>query len=238
MIVRPHAGGVQLITQPDHAALAAHIMRAWRRDNFQSSGRRADVLLAIEEHDNGWRETDQRLFVDSATGKLFDFATMPDEERRAVWPRSIRRLGGTPYAAALVAHHASHIYRRYRGEPSWEPFFADMERIREHHLELAGMRNADDLRRDYVFLRIADLASLTFCCGWTTPQQDDSGLGYSMHVEGDRLLINPDPFFGKEVALSVPARTLAAERFASAAEAEQAFARATPAPLTGTARGA
>ena len=232
MIVQTCADRQLLITQPDHAALSRRIMAGWRTNGFHESGRRADILIAIEEHDNGWREPDAAPMLDPRTGKIRDFITAPDDVRRGVWPRGVRRLAGTPYAAALVAQHAIHIYRRYRGEKGWDAFFAEMETARDHHLAAAGLRNQDELRRDYVFLRIADLASLTFCCGWTETQTDDSGSGHAIRLEGTRLIITPDPFEGARVPISVAARELPATLGTPEALAA-AFRDAKPVAISG-----
>lgn len=234
MIVRQDGDRTLLITQPDHAALAARIMRAWKANGIGASGRRSDILMAIEEHDNGWREADQAPMLEAGTGKILDFVTAPDSVRRGVWPLGIKRLAGT-YGAALVAQHALHIYRRYKGEDAWDPFFAEMEKAREHHLSAAGIRHLDDLKRDYRFLRLADLASLTFCAGWTEPQTDDSGSGYTMRLSGNRLHIHPDPFEGAEIALSIPARRMPGTAFSSEADAQQAWIDAERVELTGIA---
>lgn len=236
MIVRHRDDHLLLITQPDHAALAARLMRAWKRDGLQSSGRRADILVAVEEHDNGWRAVDAAPVV-AADGTVLDFMTLPDEVRRGVWPRAVESLAGSPYAAALVAQHALHIYRRYRDDAAWDAFFREMEAARETHLAAAGLRNRDDLRRDYIFVRIGDLASLTFCNEWTRPQTDDAGSGYTVHLEGDRLLISPDPFAGAEVPFEIAARPLPRAAVRDGAEARRAFEAATPVMLRGVARG-
>jgi len=220
------------ITQPDHAALSGRIMAAWRADGFEDSPRREVILLAIREHDNGWREPDSAPILD-AGGAVLDFTNAPDEVRRAVWPRGTARLAHEPYAAALVAMHATHVLRRYRGQPAWLRFFDEMDRARAHHLESAG-ESPGTLAQDYLFVRVGDLLSLTFCNGWTSEQRDDSGSGYSTRLEGDRLLVTPDPFGGNEVTLEVEARELP-ERFASQAEAKSVFAAARQITLTGTA---
>lgn len=211
-------------------------MRAWRRDGLPESGRRADILIAIEEHDHGWTDVDTAPIVESGSGRILDFVGIPDDVRRGVWPRGVRRLMGTPYAAALVAQHAIHVYRRYRTDGAWLPFFAEMEAAREQHLAAAGIRNHDDLRRDYSLLRVADLVSLTFCCGWTETQHDDSGSGYRIHLEGTTLTISPDPFGGREVALEVKARELPAMLNDEAA-VRHAFGAAAMVTVAGTATG-
>ena len=101
-------------------------MRRWRADGFPDSPRRAAILLAIEEHDNGWREVDAAPVLDVTTGRILDFISAPDSVRRGVWPRGVQRLAAEPCAAALVAQHAMHVYGRYRTALEWRPFFAEM----------------------------------------------------------------------------------------------------------------
>lgn len=240
MIVRSDGSSQLLITQPDHAALAACIMRGWRANGLPDAPRQSVILYAVEEHDNGWREVDAAPVVDGVTGRILDFVSAPARIRRMVWPRGVERLAATPYAAALVAQHAVHVYRRHRSDPGWTPFFAEMEAVRNRHLDIANQRQPapltlDDLLRDYFFVRAGDLASLTFCNGWTGIQTDDAG--YAIRLEGTRLAITPDPFEGREVALEIAARELPNRPFRSASEAEHAFSEAPHVVVKGVASG-
>src|SRR5687767_10434335 len=115
MIVLGHDDHLLLITQPDHAALAATMMSAWRAGGFPTSRRRDVVLFATAHHDDGWLEVDRSPLVNEANGRLLDFISAPDEVRLAVWPRAVARLSATPYAAALVAQHALRIFQPHRG---------------------------------------------------------------------------------------------------------------------------
>jgi hypothetical protein len=236
MIVRREGSSQLLITQPDHAALAARVMREWRAGGLPGSPRRSSILLAVERHDNGWREADAAPLVDGATGQVLDFIRAPDPIRRTVWPRGVDRLAGTPHAGALVARHALHIYRRYRDDPGWAPFFLEMERRRDHLVREAGV-SVEDLDRDYAFLRLGDLISLTFCNGWLDVQQDDAGSTYAIQLEGRRLTVTPDPFEGRQVPLEVTARELPDRVFRSEADAREAFSRARAVLVQGVASG-
>ena len=80
MIVRSAPGGVQLITQPDHASLARRIME--RCIPLAGRSRCNAILLAIREHDNGWAEEDVAPTVIPATGRIADFITLPVASRR------------------------------------------------------------------------------------------------------------------------------------------------------------
>jgi len=199
MILRPHGATRVAITQPDHAALAGRIMKAWRANGLPTNPRRDEILLAVAEHDNGWREIDAQFLRDPATGEILDFMTVSGDIKRGVWPRAIDRLSATPYAAALVAHHAAHVYSRYRTDPEWAAFFPEMEAMRDR------LASRDELLADYLFLRVGDLASLTFC---TAANMQVGEFGYMVRLDGDDLIITPDPFEGTEVSLQISGRDL------------------------------
>jgi hypothetical protein len=203
MIVRPADGVLHLIAQPDHAALARRIMERW--SPLYGADRRASILNAVEQHDNGWREPDANPLRNPATGRVFDFIAIPVPLRQAVWPRGVARLAQSdPWAAALVAHHAATVYDRFRAEAEWHAFFAEMEATRDRLIELSG-GSREDLAHDYRFLRWGDLASLTFC---TRTREALAFEGYTFRLDDSRLGVTPDPFDGRELPLAVHARAL------------------------------
>ncbi len=160
--------------------------------------------------------------------------TAPGAVRRAIWPRGIERLAREPYAAALVAQHATHVYRRYRGDAEWMGFFDEMETARAEHLRRAGSRGLDGLLSDYFFVRMGDLVSLTFCNNWTDVQEES---GYAIRLDGTRVRITPDPFDGAVIPFEINARELSNRRYSSASDAAQAFRSARDVTLAGTASG-
>src|SRR5258705_2688496 len=131
MIIRRFASSQQLITQPAHAALAARIMSNWQAGGLPGSRNRTSILHAIEHHDDGWAEVDEALVVDEATGRLLDFIELPDGLKREASARGIERLSSDPYAAALVAQHRLHVYRRHAQHTEWSAFFAQIRADRD-----------------------------------------------------------------------------------------------------------
>jgi hypothetical protein len=234
MIVRPHGSAQLLVTQPDHAALAGRIMEYWVADAFAAAPRRTDILLAIAEHDNGWREVDAAPLIDAETGRVLDFIHAPDAVRQGVWPRGVERLAHAPYAAALVAQHAIEIYARYRPAPAWQSFFSGLEAARERHLQRASV-GLEDLRRDYLFVRAGDVISLTFCTGWRDEQP--IGSEYVVRARDNELVVTPDPFDGRTVPIETAAVEVPAAPFTSAANALDAFKRGEPRRMTGVVHG-
>ena len=201
MIVRRGAGVLHLITQPDHAALARRLMEHWA--SLASAERRRDILTAIEHHDHGWHEPDAALTVDPDTSTIRDFMQVPAHVRQGVWPRSVDRLAGAPWAAALVAHHAVTVYDRYRHDAVWQDFFPAMTALRDQHLARSG-GHLKTLVRDYVYVRLGDLLSLAFCTGAATP----ASLGpWTIRLDGARLHVAPSPFV-LDVDFAIEAREI------------------------------
>ncbi len=233
MIVRTTDNDLLLITQPDHAVLAAKLMAEWEADGLLSNPRRATILFATREHDNGWQELDARPLVDPS-GHIRDFLNMPADTHMDVWPRSVDRLADTPYAAALVAQHALHLFRDHRGEAAYDPFIEQMEAARDRCLADA-QTGLHVLARDYFFVRIGDLLSLTFCNGWSEPRREGP---YVAHVDGSRLTIDPDPLGGREIPLAVPARRVGRRTFAGQDDLASAFSRAPVELVSGVMGGA
>ena len=233
MIIREGHDELLLIAQADHAALAERIMIAWRRDGLAASPHNADILYATRRHDDGWIEHDAAPIVDPAAGRLLDFVHAPDPVRRAIWPASVAGVSDRPYAAALVAQHPIHLYDRYRADPVWQPFFTEMEALRDRHLAAARTRADDAFMASYFFIRMGDLLSLQFCDDWQEPQQHGA---FSSRWDGTRLTVTPDPFGGQTVALAVTARRLPRRAF-DAPEAAAAFAAAPTTILRGVASG-
>jgi hypothetical protein len=232
MIIQKQADDLLLITQPDHAALAARIMSAWRADGLPASPRRAIILFATLHHDDGWLDVDPTPLV-GAAGELLDFMNAPEAVRLGIWPRAIDRLKATPYAAALVAQHALHIYEAYRGKGQAPAFFAEIDTLRDRQLAGAPPRSLADLVEDYFFVMMGDTLSLAFCNGWTEPLRQAR---YDVRLIGSRLTVAPDPFEGREVPFAVPMRRLGKRPF-TPEEASAAFVNAPLETLTGVASG-
>jgi hypothetical protein len=230
MIVRKEVDALLFITQPDHARLADALLAEWRQDGFPAHPRRTSLLLAAREHDNGWRELDESLVFDRGSGQLLDFLNAPDAVKQSVWPTGVERIAD-PYAAALVARHATYVYNSHADEPSWSAFFDTMRTRQRDLLERAGIDQAT-LDADYRFLSVVDLLSLSFCCGWT---DEHERFGCRVRCEGEMLRVDP-PVLGEEpLAIRVRARRLAVRTFGSAADARAALDAAPLEIVEGTA---
>lgn len=247
MIIRPSGSDLYLITQPDHAQLAADILTGWVAEDFPHWPTRDAVLFATAQHDIGWDAEDAAPRANPETGNPYDFISIPLAIRQGIWPRAVARLAAqSTYAAALVAQHGITVYRRYREQPEWRWFFEEMERLRDRWFHAdedstftpsaidPPSEQRQHFLQDYGWLALGDLLSLIFCNDWATTTEIDS---YRAILQGERLLITPDPFAGREVSMRVRARVLRAQPFANDASLREAFRSAPVELLTGIVTG-
>lgn len=239
MIVRQTEGRLLCLSQPDHAVLAGRLAEAWAADGFPGRRTRDRVIEAVCRHDTGWTAEDRAPRFDAATHGPHGFVTAPLEVRQGAFLRGVEELApADAYIAALVAQHGLTVYRRFQHDPAWAAFFPALEDRRDH---LCGEVLADagaapfTFLQDYTVLGLCDLFSLVFCNGWREPHLME---GYEAVLEGDRLVVTPDPFAGVVVELDAPARALPLRPYWSQEDLDAAWADAEPARLTGCAIGA
>lgn len=229
MIVRTGDGVIHLITQPDHAALARRIME--HCVPLRASERHESILLAVGEHDNGWRELDEAPSVD-AHGRVIDFIAAPTRPKQQVWVRGVNRVARDPYAAALIAQHAAFVYDRFRQDAEWSAFFTEMEALRDDLRRRTDTAH-EDLLRDYAYVRVGDLISLTFCTAWIDEQRHED---WTVRRDGDDVHVTPELFDSATIRFEVGALELPDRAFASNDDFRHALAEAPHVTLTGALR--
>ncbi len=110
------------ITQPDHGALAGYLAAHWGNDELARPGDyaptadprrlRAEAILAIAQHDNGWWEWEAAP-SHADDGLPADLSAVLADRNEAMqrWRLGIPRLADAhPYAALLIAFHAHWLY--------------------------------------------------------------------------------------------------------------------------------
>lgn len=239
MIVTPTPFGVRLVTQSDHARLAADLLRLLRIPELIEHPRRAVLLRAVSEHDNGWWEADAAPRLDAAGKAALDFRHFPPQLRQEIWRRGVERFAGdSPYLAALLATHALRLLRRIPllpEDPSWALFRTALALRRAELLAAAG-ENLATLALDDPWLELADGLALAACTGeaafvslpgWRAEVAEVLG---AAGVAGDpraiELGLQPFPLAGV-TSFEVACRWLEPGRFASAVELARALAAST-----------
>jgi len=214
LIVHRENGSLLLVTQPDHAHFSGELLSLWRADGLPANPRRAEILFATREHDNGWREADAAPLCDPASGRPVDFLGVSRPLRIELWERGTARFAGShPYAARLIARHAWTLHRDRRGAEGWEEFFEYLEELERGLAEETGV-GAAEIAADYRLLDLADLASLAVCNRWSEPFERH---GVQGRVAGDTLFLDPFPLAGPTL-FAVPCRRIPDRGYAGDAD--------------------
>jgi hypothetical protein len=162
MIVTRQGERLRLVTQPDHARLAAEALALWRTDGLPDHPRRHRLLAAVREHDNGWREADAAPRLDPS-GRPVDFREADDALRQEIWLRAVARFADDdPYVALLTAQHAIALHGDRRSREDWVETLAELDTRRTELLARVGV-DEDELQADYRWLFLADALSLALC---------------------------------------------------------------------------
>jgi len=181
--------GWALISQVEHARIAAEVCRAWNAEVFPLAVPHEELLAAVVHHDDGWLAWELRPTV--VDGRPRDFMEMPLDESLAIWRRSIAvaQMFG-PLAAYAVGSHFAALCRwsheKNRHDETWmhlaEEFIAEQEELADERfkelLERATppagekawnptMRNIEvrkNADRAWHALQFFDRVSLWLCC--------------------------------------------------------------------------
>lgn len=209
MIVVSMDARLRLITQPDHARLASELLGLWHADGLPEHPRRDELLFAVAEHDNGWREADSAPYVDRATGRPYSFLDLPDPRRREIWLRGIERYRSSrPWPALLILEHGRALHRDRSAEPEWEDFFERLEELRSELLEELGA-SPERVAADYRWLALADDLSLSICRG---REGTFERRGRRLRLRGAELELEPFPLVGA-TTFRVPCRHIPERRY-------------------------
>ncbi len=213
MIVTSEGSRLRLVTQSDHAHLAGELLSLWHADGLPGHPRRADLLFAAREHDNGWREADAAPRWDAERARPYDFITLPARDRIELWERGVCRFAAArPYAALLIARHALQLFRGRRGErgeEGWDPFLDFLEDFARGLLAETGVPR-EELEGDYRWIDLSDLIALTACRQSQEPREPLERYGVRIEaLEAPEETVRLDPFpLAGATTFRVPCRRL------------------------------
>ena len=228
MIVVTEQDTWRFITQPDHAAFAAELLSLWRAEGVPEHPRRADLLFAVREHDNGWREADAAPRWDPQRRRPHDFLTMPRPARIEIWERGVSRFaGGHPRAALLITRHARRLHRDRRGDEAWAGLLETFDELERGLAEATGATE-EEIAADDRLLDRSDTLSLAACSGRTDPFERH---GVRARLCEGTLEIDPFPLAGA-TTFRIPCRRIAIRDFGGDAALGGALAAARWGELT------
>lgn len=236
MIRREEKDGWFLINQDDHAALSGAIMNYWGNEAFEPPDPPDEVLFAIAEHDNGWREWDSSPKVETQSGYPMNFMEMDFADQKAIWTRSFRRYSQDhPYASALIALHFrvfnQKVISRNEDDGEAKTLNVEMNKYIAKSLDLefsnSGLRPLPKKAKiNLRLVQVGDLISLALCHGWPSVDIDAAPLNYAgtafrlklTSSDGNNYIINPYPFSQDKLRFQIIGRRAGQKQFNSDAE--------------------
>ncbi len=113
MITREYDGQLLVVTQPHHAELAGLLAAHWGNGEFEELEPRGPMIIASREHDNGWREWDNKPTIDPVAGQPWSFATLTYvEHAKLYWRGMLRAAEDDPYEGLMVSMHGRGLYNQ------------------------------------------------------------------------------------------------------------------------------
>lgn len=253
MLFRPLPDGSALaISQPAHAWISGQLAREWGGP-VAGVDRLPDLfILAAEQHDIGWLPWEVAPTRDPATGRPYDFVSLPRDQHTALWSAGVATAVASygPHVALLVSLHGLAIYALTPDERRTPEDLAAVQRFRaEQEAMQARLRPqvaASDaqIADQRAILLALDLMSLVICGAMgreprRTPPVPLAGgttrLALAFPGAGwDRLTVDPWPFRESVVTVGCLARHLPAGGFSDEATMREALAAAPVVTITMT----
>jgi len=244
MIVRPLPDGLLLIRQPDHAALAGALARAWGGP-FPALRPREAVELATRGHDDGWTEIDRAPVLDPRAGMPHTYRSLPTADALDVAERSVARVGAAdPYAGWLVSRHFASFHMG-SDVPQARAWITAQVGHRAELLSRAWPRVGREALHPHVLegnldvLQLLDALSLALCESWPDWESreispacgEETTVFRYRRIESEgfavRGCVSPWPFASAELRSRVPARRLPPGPWPDAAALVRAWKAAT-----------
>ena len=230
MIRRENCNGWIIISQTDHSTLSGELMKYWGNEYFPKPDPCEEVLFAVREHDNGWREWEQNPGINNINKYPRNFLEMTYKEQSEIWRRSFLRFSQShPYASSLIALHFdkfnNNICKSNSKALQLKTEISDFV-YKNLHMTTGEIENGSDILRNLKYVQIGDIISLALCHGWKTVKLEDIPL----YPEKGNTLINlqstdavsynlhPYPFSRSDIKLSVPAKYLPKKTFSGSRE--------------------
>ncbi|HEY0758795.1 MAG TPA: DUF3891 family protein [Acidisarcina sp.] len=188
--------GWWLVTHVDHAHLAAAFAEHWGNENFLPPEPRAQVLMGIASHDDGWAARDAQpcitragepaAFSSELVGRYSAFEEIDLEDYLAVRSRAVQLVAAVdPYAAMLVSMHTYDLLTTRADRSSIAPeklplldaFLVEQKRLQgelyEAILAAPGFKPGEvvgsRIEEHFRLLQACDNLSLLGCVAYSRP---------------------------------------------------------------------
>jgi hypothetical protein len=255
MIRRDDRGDWLIIEQVEHARLAGELARVWGDERGGMFALFPKLMGGVSHHDDGWSAWDQAPRLNPETGIPRSFLEMRMRDSTAIWTRSIAVCSADPLAGIAVSRHFCHLAEQARNGDRADAedrefidrFLGEQSVVQTRLADEVGENGAgaetnEDREKtfDLAFrtVQFFDRVSLWLCCAQRhQPEQFVATLGEGVKFipkNPSHIAIEPYPLRVNSLRLDVPARRLAARRYANDADLQTALHAASTERLTWT----
>ena len=228
MIRRDAGDDWLLISQVEHARIAAEMAEAWGNEQFPPLPSRDLLIHAIRHHDDGWAEWERAPTVNPETGAPRDFLEMPIPGAAAIWTRSIDNCARqSPWCGLWVSRHFCHLaelareHREHRSDRvAATAFLTAQQELQHQWRRQIGVYAEPPLESiGFEWLRWFDRFSLWLCCAERSLPESlplpESGVVHLTPCDATTIVLAPFPFRDATLRLTASAARLGRQRFDS-----------------------
>ena len=198
------ATGYLLISQIQHARLAADIAKIWSSTELENYTLADDLHYAIEHHDDGWKDRDNTPDLNPATDLPRSFTEMEPDTALAIACRCIQACAThSPVCAYWVSQHFQILAEQRQQSADLTPHAKQQtDRFLQQQRATSGRHLPDIpaqiLRQGTAWLRFFDRISLLLCC--RLPADPD----HTVAPDGQHVTIEQRPADDGTVAVKIP----------------------------------
>jgi len=230
-----------LLSQVDHACLAARVAEVWGQAPFATLTPREEVLAGIRHHDDGWAAWERRPKVDPRSGRPLDFTEVSIDDWLPIWQNSIDAAAQCgPLPACMVAGHFTALLHRFHSRWNQVPAYTQLAMsflARQENATAAWLRQwcvmhgvttahaQATAARSLAELQWFDWLSLWLCCGERADAVtfDTPSGRLTITPQPNRfMLLAPWPLSVPHLEISATGRQVAAREYTSADDLAQA----------------
>ncbi|AJY76156.1 DUF3891 family protein [Paenibacillus beijingensis] len=121
MFITKHDGQLYIVNQYDHSVQAGEVARRWGNETFARPDHFESLCLAVQKHDIGWVESDEKVLFNEQTGQPVPFLSVNLLQHVDFYGKGYEQVKDEDlYAGLLVGMHWIGLYTsRFGYDPSF-----------------------------------------------------------------------------------------------------------------------
>jgi Protein of unknown function (DUF3891) len=163
MVVYQRKDEFVMVEQHNHALLSGQFASEWSDEYFEGEDRKADVIMAVTDHDRAWIDLDAHPLWNDSTQEPFSFIDYPSALKLPHYKQGIDSLEAeNAYAALLCSMHYASFFNEST-DPR-EQAYLNFELNRQNRIRKRIMDVKEyECNFHFALLKFCDRLSLYIC---------------------------------------------------------------------------